>query len=322
MKIKRLAALMMAGLLIGSNALAGEYITYAELKEELSGGWHETIGKKTVDIDFNLPDTDTLAVLKVSPRPPVDDALLERYVPDAQENICNDPGHIFQFYNGPEDNRKSYVIQSAHKGNEDFGTVKPDKAFQNGMTFDSLLENLDAEMQYLWGEKLNDQDWEISYEVGHYVGMDSMQVTANQVIRGLNTPYHSMLCMQTWDRDYYYFWMMLWQEDQVVVEDLPLSSLERVKEDLRKGLKNGDLLNVEHVGLEYKPFKQENGDIWLIPVWCVWAETDFHGMQPTFCYYYSAQTGKEMELEGYAENGYLMQEHVMEYDAEPHFHQK
>ena len=315
MKIKRLAALVMAGLLIGSNALAGEYITYAKLKEELSGGWHETVGKKTVDIDFSLPDTDTLAVLKVSPRPPVDDALLERYVPDAQENICNDPGHIFQFYNGPKDNRKSYVIQSADKGNEDFGTVKPDKAFQNGMTFDSLLENLDAEMQYLWGEKLNDRDWEISYEVAHYVGVDSMHVTASQVIRGLDTPYHSMLCMQTWDRDYYYFWMMLCQEDQVVVEDLPLSPLERVKEDLRKGLKSGDLLNVEHVGLEYKPFKQENGDIWLIPVWCVWAETDFHGMRPTFSYYYSVQTGKKMELEGYAENGYLMQERVMEWKS-------
>ena len=100
-----------------------------------------------------------------------------------------------------------------------------------------------------------------------------------------------------------------------MVEDLPLSPLERVKEDLRKGLKSGDLLNVEHVGLEYKPFRQENGDIWLIPVWCVWAETDFHGMRPTFSYYYSVQTGKKMELEGYAENGYLMQERVMEWKS-------
>lgn len=317
MKIKRLAALVLAGLLISSSALAEEYITYGELKEELSGGWHETVGKTTVDIDFSLPDTDTLAVLKVSPRPPVDDALLERYVPDAQENICNDPGHIFQFYNGPEDNRESYVIKSAEKGDEYFGTVKPDRAFLNGLTFDSLLKNLDAEMQYLWGEKLNDQDWEISYNVGHYVGVDSMHVTANQVMRGLTTPYHSMLCMQTWDRDYYYFWMMLWQEDQVVVEDLPLCSLEKVKEDLRKGLKSGNLLSVESVGLVYEPFKQENGEIWLIPVWRVWAETDFLGMQPTFSYYYSAQTGKKIGFEGYWENGYPMQERIVEWENVP-----
>jgi len=317
MKVKRLAALVLAGLVISSSALAEEYITYGELKEELSGGWHETVGKKTVDIDFTLPDTDTLAVLKVSPRPPVDDALLERYVPGVQKKICNEPGRITQTYNGPEDNRKSYVIKSAHKGNEDFGSVKPDKAFLNGMTFDSLRENLDAEMQYLWGEKLNDQDWEISYEVAHYKDVDSMHVDASQVMRGLVTPYGSSLCMQTWDRDYYYFCMELWQEDRIAVEDLPLCSLEKVKEDLRKGLKSGKLLGVEHIGLEYMPFRQENGDFWLIPVWCVRAETDFHGMHSTYSYFYSAQTGKEIDLENYRANGFKMQEPVVEWGSVP-----
>ena len=182
------------------------------------------------------------------------------------------------------------------------------------MTFDSLLENLNAEMQYLWGEKLNDQDWNVSYEVGHYVGVDSMHVYASQVMRGLATPYHSMLCMQTWDRDYYNFWMKLWQEDQVVVEDMPLCSLEKVKEDLRKGLKSGDLLNVEYVGLKYKPFIQESGDIWLIPVWCVWAKTNFYGMRETFGYYYSVQTGKEIELDGYWGTGYQMKERIVEWE--------
>lgn len=311
MMIKKAFAFMLSCMMLVSSAWAAEYLTYAQLKEELRHGWHETIGSVTIDLTFDLPDTDTLTVIAVSPRPAFDDALMDRYIPHAQENICNEPGHIFQFYNGPLDNRKSYVLSTAFLGCENFGTHKPETAFLNGITFDLLESNLNFELQYLSGAGLNSRDWQLSYEVSHYGQVDSLLLFAHQVFRGLITPYQSMLCMQTWDRDYYYFWIDLYQEDRVVMEDLSLSSLEPIKETLRQSVLEGTLASVDEIQLIYEPFRQENGEIWLIPLWYVKAQTAFHGFTPAFNYYYSVQTGQALHLQGVWDTGYAMAEPLL-----------
>ena len=276
--MKHIAAFALAWAILLTTAHAEGPLTYAQLKNEAAQGWHETVGGVTIDLDIHLPDTDALAVVAASPRPAFDDALMCRYMPDAQDNISNEPGWLFQFFNGPEDNRASYVITSGMTGSAAYGMNKPDTTFKNGMTFDLPEQRLDAELQYLTGEGLNEADWLLTYEAVFYADVDFLQVHACQRLRALPILGRgAMLCMQTWDRDYCYFWLELLEAGPTVIADMPLSSLEPVKDALRQKLAAEAIQDVREVSLWYVHFCAGPETFQLIPVWRVLAKAGMHG---------------------------------------------
>lgn len=305
--MKHIAAFALAWAILLTTAHAEGPLTYAQLKNEAAQGWHETIGGVTIDLDIHLPDTDALAVVDASPRPAFDDALMCRYMPDAQDNISNEPGWLFQFFNGPEDNRASYVITSGMTGSACYGEAKPDTVFRNDMTFDLPEQCLDNELQYLTGEGLTESDWLLTYEATFYADVDSLQVHACQRLRGLPVLGHgAMLCMQTWDRDYCYFWLELLEAGPTVIADMPLSSLEPVKDALRKKLAAGQIQDVREVSLWYVPFCAEDVGFLLVPVWRVLAKTGIHGKDEAFDgLWFDVQRGGQLQLTR-EEQGYTL----------------
>ena len=305
--MKHIAAFALAWAILLTTAHAEGPLTYSQLKNEAAQGWHETIGGVTIDLDIHLPDTDALAVVAASPRPAFDDALMCRYMPDAQDNISNEPGWLFQFFNGPEDNRASYVITSGMTGSAAYGMNKPDTTFKNGMTFDLPEQRLDAELQHLTGEGLSEADWLLTYEAVFYADVDSLQVHACQRLRGLPVLGHgAMLCMQTWDRDYGYFWLNLLEVGQAVIADMPLSSLEPVKDALRQKLAAGQIQDMREVSLWYVPFCAEDMGFLLVPVWRVLAKTGIHGKDEAFNgLWFDVQRGEQLQLTR-EEQGYTL----------------
>ncbi|MGN0971640.1 MAG: hypothetical protein ACI4OY_06760, partial [Aristaeellaceae bacterium] len=252
--MKMIAAFALSWALLLTTACAEGPLSYAQLKEEAAQGWHETIGRVTIDLDIHLPVTDALSVVAASPRPAFDDALMRRYIPNAQDNVRNEPDWLFRFCNGPEDNRAFYVITSGMSGSATYGEAKPDTAFRNGMTFDLPEQRLDAELQHLTGKGLNEADWLLTYEAVFYADVDSLHLYACQRLCGLPVMGHgAMLCMQTWDRDYCYFWLNLLEAGPTVIADMPLSSLEPVKDALRQKLAAGQIRDVREVSLWYVP---------------------------------------------------------------------
>ncbi|MGN0762466.1 MAG: hypothetical protein ACI4MK_03715, partial [Aristaeellaceae bacterium] len=274
---------------------------------EAAQGWHETIGRVTIDLDIHLPVTDALSVVASSPRPAFDDALMRRYIPNAQDNICNEPGWLFQFYNGPEDNRASYVITAGMTGSAFYGEAKPDTAFKNGMTFDLLEQRLDTELKYLTGQGLNGQDWLLTYEAAFYTDVDSLHITATPRVSGLPVFHRgAMLCMQTWDRDYCYFWLDLLEVGSTVIADMPLSSLEPVKDALRQKLAAEEIQDVREVSLWYVPFCAEPETFQLIPVWRVLAKAGMHGRDEAVAgFWFDVQRGEQIRLTR-RDQGYIL----------------
>lgn len=305
--MKHIAAFALAWAILLTTAHAEGPLTYAQLKKEAAHGWHETVGSVTIDLDIRLPDTDALSVVAASPRPAFEDALMCRYMPDAQDNISNEPGWLFQFFNGPEDNRASYVITSGMTGSAAYGMNKPDTTFKNSMTFDLPEQRLDAELQHLTGEGLNEADWLLTYEAVFYADVDSLQVHACQRLRGLPVLGHgAMLCMQTWDRDYGYFWLNLLEVGQAVIADMPLSSLEPVKDALRQKLATGEIRDVREVSLWYVPFCAEGLDFLLVPVWRVLAKAGMHGQDEAVAgLWFDVQRGEPLQLTR-EEQGYTL----------------
>ena len=146
------------------------------------------------------------------------------------------------------------------------------------MTFDLPEQRLDTELQYLTGEGLTESDWLLTYEATFYADVDSLQVHACQRLRGLPILGHgAMLCMQTWDRDYCYFWLELLEAGPTVIADMPLSSLEPVKDALRQKLAAEEIQDVREVSLWYVPFCAGPETFQLIPVWRVLAKAGMHG---------------------------------------------
>ena len=296
--MKRIAFLALTWVILLTTACAEGPLTYAQLKDEAAQGWHETIGSVTIDLEVHLPDTDALAVVAASPRPAFDEELMCRYMPDAQDNVCNEPGWLFQFRNGPEDNRASYVITSGMTGSASYGAVKPDTAFRDGMTFDLPEQCLDTELWYLTGEGLNEADWLLTYEAAFYTDVDSLQVHACQRLRGLPVLGHgAMLCMQTWDRDYCYFWLNLLEAGPTVIADMPLSSLEPVKDALRQKLAAEAIQDVREVSLWYVHFCAGPETFQLIPVWRVLAKAGMHGRDEAVAVlWFDVQRGEQIRL--------------------------
>ena len=122
----------------------GEIIlTFKDIARELSRGWQQTCPRPNgtnliINIPVELPETQQLSVISVSPQPAFSPSLLTRYIPDAQENIRNEPGDFFQFYGGE---RTDHIIRSASRSEEIFSDRLPKVEFMHGMTFRDLRHN-------------------------------------------------------------------------------------------------------------------------------------------------------------------------------------
>ncbi|MGN0746054.1 MAG: hypothetical protein ACI4ML_05215 [Aristaeellaceae bacterium] len=104
-------------------------------------------------------------------------------------------------------------------------------------------------------------------------------------------------CTQTWDRDYCYFWLNLLEAGETVIADMPLSSLEPVKEALRQKAASGQLQDVREVSLWYVPFRTGPEAYQLIPVWRVLAKTGMHGRDEVVAaLWFDVQRGEPIRL--------------------------
>ncbi len=175
------------------------------------------------------------------------------------------------------------------------------------MTFDLPEQRLDAELQYLTGEGLNEAEWLLTYEAVLYADVDSLQVHACQRLCGLPVLGHgATLCMQTWDRDYYYFWLNLLEAGPTVIADMPLSSLEPVKAALRQKLAAEEIQDVREVSLWYVPFCAGPDVFQLIPVWRVLAKTGMYGKDEAVAgFWFDMQRGEQIHLTR-GEQGYTL----------------
>ena len=304
---KILCSLLLLCLLAGTAAAQslfadlpeGEIIlTFKDIARELSRGWQQTCPRPNgtnliINIPVELPETQQLSVISVSPQPAFSPSLLTRYIPDAQENIRNDPGDFFQFYGGE---RTDHIIRSASRSEEIFSDRLPKVEFMHGMTFRDLRMALNDELLYLTGEQLP-ADALLTGAVSHYTDVDILTLIYTQRMRGLPTPYGGWLTMQSWNASYHYLSLSLYQEDGAVIESLPLSSFRRVQETVAEAVAAGSILDVLRCELVYEDFDSGDGQTLLIPLWRVLARTRLQSATPEMYWFFDVQTGERIEVD-------------------------
>lgn len=273
-------------------------LAFKDVAREFSRGWQQTCPRPNgtnliISVPIELPKVQQLSVISVSPLPAFSPSLMTRYIPHAQENIRNEPGDFFQFC-GEE--RADHVIRSASRGEEIFRGRLPKAKFMHGMTFRDLRMTLSDELLYLTGEQLP-TDALLTGIVSHYTDVDSLTLIYTQRMRGLPTPYGGWLTMQSWDASYHCFSLTLYQEDGMVIEELPLSSFRRVQETVAEAIASGQILDVLGCELIYEDFDSGDGQTLLIPLWRVLARTRLQSAAPEVYWFFDVQTGEKIEVD-------------------------
>ena len=300
--MKKMICLLAALLLMTSCALAEEYVTLAELREQAKAGWNQTYTAKGREVIANaemdwFPEADTCPLVSVDPLAiDEDDERLDKW---------RDLPHGEFFEDLPDrviirvKNHNRY--QLAPIGSWTGKRLVDQYSFYDGeipdrqpedcdITFEEFMEMFEADMLAITGLSLEDihiDEIKLSSPQykgkklnGEYVRGDKLTaagdyyVRAKQLIEGIPVlgSFRS-LDKGRMEYSYYmsdYYDMLFWAvtNPEIVKEDLPLLSFDVFKSKLEKLIDAGKLRGVDGMRFGYGVCK--DGKKWkLVPVWMV-----------------------------------------------------
>lgn len=300
--MKKMIGLLAALVLLTSCALAEEYVTLAELREQIKAGWNETYTAKgrevvaDVEMDWFPEDADTCPLVKVDPlKIDEDDERLDKWREMAHSTIYALPDRIvIDVLN----HKKQDLIELGgwrgkwlYDRHSYYDGEIPDRAAEDcKITFDGFLAMFEEDLLELAGLTLEDvhfDEIQVSSPAykgkkvdGEYVRGDKLTVAgsyhldAHQLVHGVPV----IGACQAIDKGrvqytYYqpeYRLLTFWSVTNPVVleEDLPLLSFDAFKAELEKLIDAGKLRGVDGMRFGYGTCK--DGDTWkLVPVWMV-----------------------------------------------------
>lgn len=299
--MKRLICMLAALLLLVSCALAEEYVTLAQLREQAKAGWNETYTAKGREVIANVemgwfPEAESCPLVSVDPLTIAeDDERLDKWreLPHSSIYALNDHISI-----DVTDHSKNQLVPPTSwygKWLQDrysyYDGEIPDRQPEDcDTTYDEFLAIAEADLLDLTGLSLDEihidevRVTNPSYKGikvnGEYVRGDkltaagSYTLVAHQLVHGVpvlgalellgkGRVFYSYLMPE-----YYYFDFWSVTNPTVIEEDLPLLSFDAFKGKLEELIDAGKLRGVDGMRFGYGTCK--DGDKWkLVPVWIV-----------------------------------------------------
>lgn len=299
--MKKFVCVIAALCLLVTCALAEEYVTIGELREQIKEGWNETYTAKgrevvaNVEMDWFPEDAETCPLVTVDPLVIEEDdprldkweapyssiyALPDRIVIDMTNHKKQDLIKLGGWMGKWLSDRYSY-----------YDGEFPDREAEDcDITFEEFLAKFEANLLDLTGLTLSDvhiDEIEVSSpsykgikKNGEYTRGDKLTaagsyfIRARQLVQGIPV-LGAMQGIGKGNVDYSYyqpeyqlltFWSVT--NPAVVKEDLPLLSFDAFKGKLKALMDAGKLLGVDAMRFGYGTCK--DGDVWkLVPVWMV-----------------------------------------------------
>ena len=299
--MKKWMCLFAALLLMTTCALAEEYVTLGELREQAKAGWNETYtakGREVVakaEMDW-FPEADVCPLVSVDPLViEEDDERLDKWrkltgsiiyaLPDRLViDVTNEKEYRlvpvgswygkwladrFSYYDGELPDREAEACDITFE--EFMNMFEADLLELTGLTLDDLhIERIEVSSPSYKGKKVN----------GEYVRGDKLTAAGSYYIFAKQLAYgvpvigsHSEMDKGNLQYGYYmpeYRFLTFWSvtNPEIAKEDLPLLSFDAFKGKLEKLINAGNLRGVDAMRFGYGVCK--DGDKWkLVPVWMV-----------------------------------------------------
>ena len=297
--MKRFVCLLAVLLLMATCALAEEYVTLAELREQAKAGWNQTYTAKGREVIANaemgwFPEADTCPLVSVDPLViKEDDERLDKWRELPYCEIYTLPDRLvidvnnwrkyrlvnewrgkwlydqFSYYNGDMPDREAEDCDITFA--EFMPMFEADLLELTGLTLDDLhIERIEVSSPAYKGKKVNGE----YVRGGKLTAAGSYYIIARQLIRGVPV----IGSYQAYDKGrvqygYYmpeYRFVTFWSvtNPKVIEEDIPLLSFDAFKGKLEELIDAGNLRGVDAMRFGYGTCK--DGDKWkLVPVWMV-----------------------------------------------------
>lgn len=290
-------------LTFGAAAQAEEYVTLAELREQVKDGWHETYqahGREVVaDADLQwMTESNTCPIVEVEALGMEEgDSRFDKYRGEKYADIYTRPAVISV---DVLNSKSFYRNQGARYGGK-IWEDEEDEIRQNGerptgtpenvdLSYDEFLDRIDGDLEHLTGLSLANfhinevKVSHISYKTITKSGMEMRGdplvtcggyfFNASQLFQGIpmlnnylgvTTP-GGQISYAYCLPDYYYFSFKAVRELGVVQDDVPLLSFEAFTGKLEELIDAGKLRGVDELAFGYLPFS--DGHTWkLCPAW-------------------------------------------------------
>ena len=315
--MKRFAALCAALSLLPTFALAQEYYTMPEIREQAKDGWHETYIDKygretTVDIDVEVYGDETAPVLKVGW------GEYGKTIKDRMFQLDYNPPIETLMEAKPHGGKSTYIYEAEKNMKVDLDE-KYGEEYGNELT---LREAYDLTTEILKAHEMPIYDY--LYELPRkFSVVYSVNPKTNEVLapafynmsvrmkkRGLpifnnagdsymNSPtpwYNPAIMIIMKNPDAYSIYEPILEEEEVLAEDIPLCSLEKVIQSIEAKIKAGYIQNVAALRFGYSIYNDpaiENVEqfsgydadcYYLVPSWiveCTFADNPKKDDDPT-----------------------------------------
>ncbi len=280
--------------------------TLAELRQETSGGWHETLTDQNgtpvrVDADIDIrPGAEKLSALRVSAGQPVPESRLEIF-DGSYSGRMNENGMLSQL--SPTMIRGMEEL-GAFLGAEAQGRRVPDVTAKGGLSYEAVLKTADEIVNHLFGTSIKDYELE-SVEIAHWENRDTCRYGFSPVVGGLPLG-SAAFDLDIRSQEDWAVSFVLYTVDGVETPALELAPFAKVQETLKAALAKADvqtalglfpeetLTSIENIRLEYLTFAGGKGGIVLQPAWVMDVYSENEGPQVrSLCF--SAQTGQRLE---------------------------
>ena len=256
---KQFAALLTALSLLPTLALAQEYYTLPEIREQAKDGWHETYtdkyGRETVvDIDVEVYGEETAPVLKVGwgkyGKFTDDNAfkLEENHPVDRLMEAKKRGGKSTYIYEWVK-NMKVNLNEPYGENYENDLTLQEvyqfaaEKLKEHGMpVYDYLYEMPEKfSVVYSINSRTNDVLVPAFYEVLLYMKKRGLPIFNNAADSYANAPspwYDANMCIVMLNQNEYVIYEPVFEEEDVLSEDIPLCSLEKVIQSIEQKIQS------------------------------------------------------------------------------------
>ena len=295
MKKRGLALLWAFLLATAAGAVAQDYYTLPEVREQAAGGWHETYTDKygrelTVDIDLDVYGEDVAPVLRMKWHDP---QVLDEEVnsPQATSNELDRKGHPrLYLYESDNPDMDVDTVYAEEYGNTltygQFCALVEELKALHGIDKTYLYEQPDFfRMNYTLSKKTEEVlvpafyiafFWQTEY--GLPIMMDAMM--AYQKPGGIGVS--PILSAAAKSVDEYEIGGFLLDIDEVLAEDIPLASVDKVIEGAREFIEDGYVYSVEALRFGYavycdpqlpydRPTNVYEVDTWYcVPTWVMY----------------------------------------------------
>ena len=300
--------------LLSYSARATENYSVTDLYEQAANGWHksyESHGRTIdVDIDIEVPDVDTLPVIKVVYDQPFSEDKITAQYDDGDDKLyylIRPTGSLFMRYNfmtyeprndkerkyrgytveelDPKQDLDTYFFNNPITASEAIDFIE-EKLYQfSGNTYDMSLFRLRIQTPMRLRDPKTEELGEFVRDVGRYV------ITLRQVLNGIpfnvgiamafKTPEVSTREPVLWypfeaesyiiSKDEYRINAQFAKQTELVYEDMPVCSVDKVIESCEKAIEKGNIRQIYGMRLGYVVYLDPKTDdyFWAVPSWVV-----------------------------------------------------